>query len=59
MAKMWAHLNADPPSARERRVDVPEALDEVIKLGLAKRPDGRPSAADFGVAVLAAVGEAP
>jgi serine/threonine-protein kinase len=59
MAKMWAHLNAEPPSVREQRPDVPQALDDVIRHGLAKRPDGRPSAAAFGAAVLEAVGEAP
>jgi hypothetical protein len=56
---MWAHLNAEPPSVREQRPDVPQALDDVIRRGLAKRPDDRPSAADFGAAVLRAVGEAP
>jgi len=59
MAKMWAHLNAEPPSVREQRVDVPQALDEAIRHGLAKRPDGRPTAAAFGTAVLQAVGESP
>jgi len=59
MAKMWAHLNAEPPSVREQRPDVPQALDDVIRRGLAKRPDGRPSAAAFGAAVLEAVGEKP
>jgi serine/threonine protein kinase len=59
MAKMWAHINAEPPSVRERRPDVPQALDDVIRRGLAKTPDARPSAAAFGPAVLDAVGEAP
>ena len=59
MAKMWAHLNAEPPSVLERRFDVPDALDEVIRRGLAKRPDGRPTAAVFGNDVLRAVGETP
>jgi serine/threonine protein kinase len=59
MAKMWAHLNAEPPSVRERRPDVPQALDDVIRRALAKTPDARPSAAAFGAAVLEAVGEAP
>jgi len=59
MAKMWAHLNAEPPSVREQRPDVPQALDDVIRRGMAKRPDGRPSAAAFGAAVLEAVGETP
>ena len=58
MAKMWAHLNAEPPSVREQRPDVPEALDELIRRGLAKRPAERPSAATFGAAALRAVGEA-
>jgi serine/threonine protein kinase len=59
MAKMWAHLNAEPPSVREQRVDVPQALDDAIRHGLAKRPDGRPTAAEFGASVLEAVGERP
>lgn len=59
MAKMWAHLNAEPPSAREQRPEVPEALDDAIRAALAKKPDDRPSAAAFGPAVLAAVGERP
>ena len=58
MAKMWAHLNAEPPSAREGRPGVPQALDDAIRGALAKRPDERPSAAAFGTAVLVAVGEA-
>jgi serine/threonine-protein kinase len=59
MAKMWAQLNAEPPPVREKRPDVPQALDDVIARGLAKRPDDRPTAAAFGAAVLAAVDETP
>jgi serine/threonine protein kinase len=59
MAKMWAHLNAEPPSVREQRPDVPQALDDLIRRGLAKQPDSRPSATAFGAAVLEAVGEVP
>ena len=59
MAKMWAQLNAEPPSVRERRPDVPPALEEVIRRAMAKAPDARPTAAAFRAAVLAAVGEAP
>jgi serine/threonine protein kinase len=59
MAKMWAQLNADPPSVREQRPDVPPELDAAIARGLAKRPDDRPTAAAFGAAILAAVGEQP
>jgi serine/threonine protein kinase len=58
-AKMWAHLNAPPPSVRDERPDVPEALDAAIRSGMAKRPDDRPSAAVFGLRVLKAVGETP
>jgi serine/threonine protein kinase len=59
MAKMWAHLNTAPPSAREQRPDVPQALDDLVRRGLAKRPDERPSAAAFGAAALEAVGADP
>ncbi len=59
MAKMWAHVNAEPPSVRERRPDVPTALEHVIALGLSKAPEDRPTAAAFRRSVLAAVGEAP
>jgi serine/threonine-protein kinase len=58
-AKMWAHLNAPPPSVREQRPDVPQALDDAIRRGMSKRPDDRPAAAGFGADVLRAVGEAP
>jgi serine/threonine-protein kinase len=58
-AKMWAHLNAPPPSVRAQRPDVPEALDAAIRAGMSKRPEDRPSAAGFGAEVLRAVGEAP
>jgi serine/threonine-protein kinase len=58
MAKMWAQINAEPPSVRERRPDVPPALEEVIGRAMAKTPDARPTAAAFRNDVLAAVGEA-
>jgi serine/threonine-protein kinase len=58
MAKMWAHLNAEPPSVREQRPDVPPALDGLVRRGLAKQPEERPSAAAFGADALEAVGEA-
>jgi serine/threonine protein kinase len=59
MAKMWAHVNAEPPSVRERRPDVPTALEDVIRRAMAKAPDARPTAAGFRASVLAAVGEPP
>jgi serine/threonine protein kinase len=58
MAKMWAQVNAEPPSVRERRPDVPQALEDVIRLAMAKAPAARPTAAAFRRSVLAAVGEA-
>jgi serine/threonine protein kinase len=59
MAKMWAHVNAEPPSVRETRPDVPPALEDVIRRAMAKAPDARPTAAAFRTTVLRAVGETP
>ena len=59
MAKMWAHVNAEPPSVRDQRSDVPIALEHAIADGLAKAPEDRPTAAGFRAAVLRAVDEAP
>ena len=41
MAKMWAHLNAEPPSVREQRLDVPEAAGRGDQAGPRQAP-GRP-----------------
>lgn len=57
MAKMWAHVNADAPSARERRPEVPAALEDVTLRAMAKAPETRPTAAAFRVDVLRAAGE--
>jgi serine/threonine protein kinase len=57
MAKMWAQVNAVPPSVRERRPEVPPALDDVVRTAMAKLPGARPTAAAFRRSVLAAVGE--
>jgi serine/threonine protein kinase len=59
MAKMWAHVNAEPASVRERRPDVPPALEDVVRRAMAKAPDARPTAAAFRAQVLGAVGRAP
>ena len=59
MAKMWAQVNAEPAPVRERRPDVPPALEEIMDEAMAKAPDARPTAADFRTRVLEAVGEAP
>jgi serine/threonine protein kinase len=59
MAKMWAQVNAETPLVRERRPDVPPALEDVVRSAMAKAPDARPTATAFRKSVLAAVGEAP
>ena len=57
MAKMWAQVNAEPPSLRGRRPDVPAALEDVVNRAIAKDPQARPTAVALRSAVLAAVGE--
>ena len=57
MAKMWAQVNAEPAPLGDLRPDVPGALEDVMRRAMAKDPDSRPTAEDFGVEVLAAVGE--
>jgi serine/threonine protein kinase len=59
MAKMWAQVNAEPPLVRERRPDVPPALEDVVRRAMAKAPDARPTATAFRTTVLRAVGETP
>ena len=56
VAKMWAHVNAEPPQVRGRRPDVPEALDELIRSAMSKDPAARPTAAAFRRGVLAGAG---
>jgi YVTN family beta-propeller protein len=56
-ATLWAHLNDDPPSLRERAPDVPASFDAVLTRAMAKDPDDRyPSTGDLGRAALAAAG---
>ena len=59
MAKMWAQVNAEAPSVRERRSDVSPALEDVVRRAMAKAPEDRPTASVFRRIALAAVGEAP
>lgn len=40
-----AHLNAPPPSLRAHRGDLPDALDHVVRAGMAKDPARRPPSA--------------
>jgi serine/threonine protein kinase len=55
MAKMWAHVNAETPSLRERRPDVPAELDDLVRRATAKAPEARPTAWAFQDAALNAV----
>ncbi len=55
IALMWAQLSESPPSLRERRPELPEAIDRVISRALAKAPAERfPTCMDFAVALRAA-----
>jgi len=58
-AKMWAHVNAEPPLLRERRHDVPAALEEVMRSAMDKAPEARPTAAAFRAGVLEAAPPPP
>jgi serine/threonine protein kinase len=44
-AVMYAHVVDPPPSLKQRRPELPEALDDVIAAGMAKDPDERPATA--------------
>jgi YVTN family beta-propeller protein len=60
VAKMYAHLQEEPPRLRVLRPDLPGGLDGVIVRALAKEPDERyPSAGDLGRAATAASVGAP
>jgi hypothetical protein len=54
-ARMFAHLNAAPPTVTGLVPDAPQQFDEVVRRALAKNPDDRyPSAGDLARAALAA-----
>jgi tRNA A-37 threonylcarbamoyl transferase component Bud32 len=44
-AVLYAHATLPPPPVRERREELPSALDPVMDAGLAKSPDVRPQTA--------------
>ena len=41
LAVAWAHLEEEPPRASDRRPELPEAIDAVIRKAMAKEPDDR------------------
>jgi serine/threonine-protein kinase len=47
------HLTAEPPLVRDRRADVPVALETLIATMLRKEPENRPTLAEVEVALLA------
>jgi hypothetical protein len=54
-ARMFAHLNAEPPTVTGLVPNAPPQFDEVIRRALAKSPDDRyPSAGDLARAAIAA-----
>jgi serine/threonine protein kinase len=58
VAKLFAHVSSEPPSARERRPELGEQVDEVIRRAMAKRPQDRyPSAEEFAKAATAALAQ--
>jgi serine/threonine protein kinase len=57
MAKMWAHVNAEPAPVSELRGDVPAALEHLMVRAMAKAPEDRPAAASFRTSVLDAAGQ--
>jgi YVTN family beta-propeller protein len=61
VAKMYAHLNDEPPKLAEVVSGCPPALDPVLRRAMAKEPEDRyPSAGDFARAARAALtGSAP
>jgi streptogramin lyase len=59
-ARLWAHLQAEPPRLSERYPGLPAEMDSVIERALAKRPEERYlSAGDLARAATAALKGSP
>jgi predicted Ser/Thr protein kinase len=55
LAKLYAHSSQPTPSVLERKPDVPQGFDGVLRRAMAKQPDDRyQSAGDLGRAAIAA-----
>jgi serine/threonine-protein kinase len=58
-ATTYAHVMGPPPKVSDRRPELPQALDAVIAVGMAKQPDERPATAGTLIADMQrALGEA-
>jgi CHASE2 domain-containing sensor protein/predicted Ser/Thr protein kinase len=58
VAKLFAHVSSDVPSARARRPELTDRVDEVIRRAMAKRPDERyTSVQELAHAVTASLAE--
>jgi serine/threonine-protein kinase len=58
-AVLFAHTSEPPPSARDRRPELPARVDDAFRAGLAKAPGDRPaSAADLVRRLQEAIGHA-
>ncbi len=59
-ATLFAHTSEPPPAASEARPGLPDALDSILRSGLAKEPGDRPSSASALIeGTRAAVMQAP
>jgi hypothetical protein len=58
VAKLFAHVSSDVPSAREARPELTERIDEVIRRAMAKQPEERyASVEEFARDAVAALAE--
>jgi serine/threonine protein kinase len=55
---LWAVCEREPPPARQRRAELPEPLEALIRRLLAKRPADRPAAAEVAAELRSMLGQA-